>query len=134
MTLYVAGFNTASVLIQHVRNYDQPIPTEFQYSFCSYSTIWNPATNYTDDWFQYSFCSYSTLFLTQKIYLQGKFQYSFCSYSTIHFSIFSLNTIQQNSYKIKLFLYFYQRQRINIKKLNFPARTYLLCCFSTKNI
>ena len=57
-------------------------PNEFQYSFCSYSTIIGIITLSVKWMFQYSFCSYSTVIQTYEMVHWKQFQYSFCSYST----------------------------------------------------
>ncbi len=108
-------FNTASVLIQLYEDEVRFTPTEFQYSFCSYSTV-NILTFFKSiHLFQYSFCSYSTkwnetkkdcfnCFNTASVLIQhlrrrsntkrSLFQYSFCSYSTpLAFSAIACNLV-----------------------------------------
>ena len=53
-------FNTASVLIQQFKEGTEEEQEEFQYSFCSYSTILPKTKPAEAKLFQYSFCSYST--------------------------------------------------------------------------
>ena len=95
-------FNTASVLIQRESGSFDIASYKFQYSFCSYSTLFSSlilnsyasfntasvliqpifflsCTNIV--LFQYSFCSYSTNVVWSRSTV-WKFQYSFCSYST----------------------------------------------------
>ena len=54
------GFNTASVLIQHILFIPAIRVFPFQYSFCSYSTDKHGKWIHASKLFQYSFCSYST--------------------------------------------------------------------------
>src|SRR5699024_632816 len=52
--------NTASVLIQQESEHSMTLLSQFQYSFCSYSTLEKREKKEREGEFQYSFCSYST--------------------------------------------------------------------------
>ena len=80
-----ARFNTASVLIQPNRTKWQEGKKLFQYSFCSYSTIYLQINSLP----MISFNTASVLIQHGDHWLLAhikKFQYSFCSYSTINFT------------------------------------------------
>ena len=140
------GFNTASVLIQLRVNTETVSKSAFQYSFCSYSTLFchfseknkesfntasvliqhlNPYLFSFSILFQYSFCSYSTKYADTPTSGMSEFQYSFCSYSTG--SIAYRHSLHYVSIQL-LFLFNYDLQGKTSLQIKFQ---YSFCSYST---